>query len=91
MNDRSHTIDIDHLVLDGLDVTPDRAEHIRTLVETELERAMTLRGAIDGLSGSTVRHLEAPAIRVAGPHADGLLAAAVASSIAQAVGGVKGK
>ena len=89
MSDVAHRVEIERIVLNDLDVTPDRAERIRALVEIELQRALAQGDWPDGLEGSDVCHLDAPAIHVAEPHADGHLAGDVAHSIAQTVRGAR--
>jgi len=78
---------IDRIVLTDLGVTPERAEHIRELVEVELQRLLERDGWPDGLAGGEVPHLDAPTMHVAEPHSDSRLAGGLARSIAQALHG----
>jgi hypothetical protein len=89
MSDLLHTIEIDRIVLTDLGVTPDRAEHIRALVEVELQRLLEQGGWPNGLAGGEVDHLEALPMHLVQPRSDSRLANSLAQSIAQTVGGVK--
>jgi hypothetical protein len=89
MRNPVHSVEIDRIVLTDLDVTPDRAERIRALVEVELQRLLEQGGWPDGLAAGEVDHLEAPALHLAEPHNDSRLANGLAQSIAQTVRGVK--
>lgn len=87
MSDPIRTVEIDRIVLTGLDVTPDRAEHIRALVEAALRQRLAQGEWPDG--PTAVRHLEAPAMHVVGSHDDGRLAGGLAGGIAQAIRSIK--
>ena len=89
MSDPAHTVEIDRIVLTDLDVTPDRAERIRALVEAELQHLLAQDGWPDDLAGGEVHHLDAPTMHVAEPHSDSRLASGLAQSIAQTVRGMK--
>jgi hypothetical protein len=78
-------VDIDRIVLTGLDLTPDRAEHIRTLVEAGLRSRLQREGWARDVSGNEVTRLEAPGIQLAQPHSDGFLADALTRNIAGAL------
>jgi hypothetical protein len=85
VNDPVRTVEIDRLTLTGLEVTPDRAEHIRTQLEAELQHRLLREGVPQGLSGGRVNHVHAPEIHLAGPHGDGAVAGALAGSIYHAL------
>ena len=91
MNNPIRAVEIDRIVLTGLDVTPDRAERIRALMGVELQRILESGGRLEGLAGGEVRRLDAPAVHVADLRSDGRIASGLARSIAQAVRGVKGE
>jgi len=76
---------IDRIVLADLGVTPERAEHLRALVEVELQGLLERQGLPDGLAGGEVPHLDAPAMNFADSHSDSRLANGLAQSIAQAL------
>ena len=78
-------IEIDRIVLTGLRVPPERAEHIRALVEVELQRLLEGGGRFDRMDGGEVLHMEASAINMTEPHNDARLASGLAQSIAQAL------
>jgi hypothetical protein len=79
---------IDRIILTDLDVTPERAEQIRGLVETSLQRLMARDSRIEALPPSDVHRLEMPAIHLAGNHGDHHLAEGLAHGIARAIGGL---
>ena len=88
---KAHSIEIDRIILTDLDVTPDRAEHIRALVGTELCRLLAQGEGLEGLTGGEIRHLAAPSMHVTDARDDHRIANGVAQSIAQAIRGAKGK
>jgi hypothetical protein len=79
-----HIIEIDRIVLRGLDLPPHRAERIRALVEVELERRLD-GGFLDGLAGGERSRLEAGRLRLVETQSEGQLAARVAGKIVQAL------
>ncbi len=85
MKDPYRIVEIDRITLTGLEVTPDRAEHIRTQVEAELRRRLQREGSPRGLTGGQVSRLHAPEMHLAGPHSDGFVAGALAGSISRAL------
>ncbi len=85
MNDPVRTVEIDRITLTGLEVTPDRAEHIRTQVEAELRRRLQREGLPQGLAGGQVSRLHAPEMHLAEPHSDSSVAGALAGSISHAL------
>ncbi len=85
MNDPVRTVEIDRITLTGLEVTPDRAEHIRAQVEAELRSRLQREGLPQSLAGGQVNHLDAREMHVAEPHSDGSVAGALAGSISHAL------
>jgi porphobilinogen deaminase len=83
-----HTIEIDHLVLTDLGLTPEWTEHIRGSVEMELQRLLTQERFADVLASGELSRLEAPTIHVAERHSDSSLASSLAQSIAHALRGL---
>ena len=88
MNEPTVTIDIEHLILTDLEVTPERAERIRTLVAVELKRMLEGEGGLDGLSDNSVSYLNLPTIHLDELHEDNDLAQSLARSIAQTLRGM---
>jgi hypothetical protein len=88
MRDRPNTLEIDRLILDGMDVPPGQAERLRILVAAELERILAEEGTLEELAGSAVRRLRVP-LSVFGPYDDRRMARGLARSVARAVGSVK--
>jgi hypothetical protein len=85
MSRPAHVIDIDRLVLTDLDVTPERAERIRALVEVELQRLLVRDGVADGLNEDDVPYLQTPALPLARHNSDQELAGGLAQRVAQAL------
>ena len=77
MSDRPNTVEIERLVLDGLDVPPGQAERLRALVGAELERILAEEGTLEEVTGSAVRRLRAP-LSVVGPYDDRRMARGLA-------------
>ncbi|MGB7537782.1 MAG: hypothetical protein WBM17_04520 [Anaerolineales bacterium] len=87
MNRRLRSIEIDRIILDGLDVAPDRAEHIRRLVAAKLGSALSEGEIHDVSTGGSIPHLAAPPLASGAAHDDGGLAGGLAQSIARAIAG----
>ncbi len=87
----AHSIEIDRIIFTDLGVAPERAEHIRVLVETELRRLLMQGEGLEGLTGGEIRHLAALPMHVANPHDDGHIANGLAQSVAQAIRGARGE
>ena len=89
MNRRLRTVEIDRIILDGLDVTPDRAERIRLLVAAKLSSALAEAEIRDTLAGGSIPHVAAPPLEQGAAHDDGRLAGNLAQSIHRAIAGPK--
>ncbi len=87
MKSRPHTVEIDRIVLKGLNVRPGRAERIRALVEANLENLFEREGMLNGPASGNVGILGAPARDVNANQSESRLAMDLARSIAAAVGG----
>jgi hypothetical protein len=87
MSRPAHTIDIDRLILTDLDITPERAERIRVLVEVELQRLLARDGMADGLAEGDVPYLQAPALTLAAHNSDQQLVGGLVQRVAQALNG----
>ena len=85
MSGPAFRVDIDRIVLTGLDVTPERAEHIRTLVESGLRRQLQREGSPQGIAGGAVKSLHTPEMHLAEPHSDSSVAGALAANISYAL------
>jgi hypothetical protein len=74
MERKTHTIDIDGLVFDGLDLSPERAERLGELLRRELEQLLSSPWSWQGVTSSfDIETLEARGIGLdqKGPWADG--------------------
>jgi hypothetical protein len=89
MNRRLDSVEIDRIVLEGLDVTPDRAGHILRLVEVELSRALAKGETTVASEGGRIPHLIVPPLAASAVHDDRRLAGTIAQRIARAVAGPK--
>ena len=87
MSDPVHSVEIDRIRLTGLEVTPERAERVRAMVEAELQRLLTQDGWPEGSAGGEVSRLDAPMMHVGTPHNDTHLASCLAHSIARILQG----
>ena len=85
MRNPALTVNIDRIVLTGLDVTSDRAERIRTQVEADLLHHLQRGGLPQSLTGGRANRLQAPEIQLTEPHSDSSVAGAVAGSISHAI------
>ena len=81
MNDPVRTVEIDRITLAGLEVTPERAEHIRVQVEAELRHRLQWEGLPQSLAAGQVNHLHAPEMQLAEPHSDSSVVGALTGSI----------
>ena len=77
------TVDIDRIRLTGLEVTPERAERIRAMVEVELQRLLKRQRWPDDLAGGEASRLDAPPMHLDVLHSDSHLANNLARSIVQ--------
>lgn len=85
MSHPAFRVDIDRIVLTGLEVTPDRAEHIRTQVEAELLHRLQREGLPQGLAGGQMNRLPAPEMHLTEPHSDGSVSGALAGNLFHAL------
>lgn len=86
MKTRPHKVEIDRIVLEGVNVGPGRAESIRAAVEANLEHLLEGRRMLDGPVSGNADILEAPARDVNANQSESRLAMDLARSIAAAVG-----
>jgi hypothetical protein len=85
MSETRYRIEIDRIILEGLDFAPARAEGIRRLIEAELH-ALLVRGDVAQVAGSSEAvRLAAPTMGSGDLRSDRQLASALARSVAQAV------
>ena len=87
MSEPVHSVEIDRIRLTGLDVTPERAERIRELVEVELQRLLEREEWPEGLTGGEVSRLDAPTMHMDSRRSDGHLASGLARSVARTMHG----
>lgn len=80
---------IDHIVLKDLQITPERVEHIRTLIEIELQRLLEREGLPDGLTAGEVSHLAAPPMHLSESRYDSVFANNLAQRIVHALRGIR--
>jgi hypothetical protein len=80
-----HSIEIDRIVLSGIELKQDRAERIRTMVEIELQRMLEREGLSESLVGKEVSRLEMPEIYLTKPYDEEEIASCLAMSIYRAL------
>ena len=85
MRGTAFRVDIDRLVLTGLQVTPEQADHIRTLVEAGLQRQLQREGLPQSLTSGEVSRLHTPEMHLAELHNDSSVAGALTKTIAHAL------
>jgi hypothetical protein len=78
-----HTIEIDRIVLSGIELNQDRAERIRTLIEIELQRLLEREGLSESLVEEEISRLEMPEIYLTKPYDEEEIASCLAMSIFQ--------
>jgi hypothetical protein len=89
VSERVHSVEIERIRLTGLDVTPERAERVRGLVEVELQRLLERQTWHEGLASGEVSRLDAATMDVGGSHSDSHLANGLAQSIFRTLRGVE--
>lgn len=87
MSEPHYTLQIDRLVLRGLDLSPGQAERLGVEIADELQALLSQGQDLAGLTDGEVSHVSAPAVHLAGPTDRRRLAGEVARSIAGALGG----
>ncbi len=80
-----HSIEIDRIVLSGIELKQDRAERIRTMVEIELQRMLEREGLSESLVGKEVSRLEMPEIYLTKPYDEEEIVSCLAMSIYRAL------
>ncbi len=90
MNDRGCRIEIERLILSGLDLNQAQAERVRALLEGELRSRLGRQGIPDGLDGGVVDKIDAPSLSVPEAAGEQRLAASLALSLVQALQNGKG-
>ncbi len=84
MRSQRFTVDIDRLVIDGLDVQPERADSIRRLAAQELQQLLRSGSGI-GTSRVIGRAAAPPLMLAGGPVSEKAVAQGVAQRIAAAL------
>ena len=85
MNRNVYRIEIDRLVLDGLEITPGQAKQLHPLLEAELARRLEPEGLV-GLRAQAVSRWVAPPVQFDGNVGMERLATDLAASVAEAIG-----
>jgi hypothetical protein len=80
-----NSIEIDRIVLSGIELKQDRAERIRTMVEIELQRMLEREGLSESLVGKEVSRLEMPEIYLTKPYDEEEIVSCLAMSIYRAL------
>ena len=79
------TVEIDRIRMTGLEMTPERADRVRGLVEAELRRLLEGGRWPEDLSGGEISRLDAAILRVDTAHGDYYMANGLARSIARSL------
>jgi hypothetical protein len=65
MNAQIHIVEVDRIVLEGLDVRPQRAERVRALIEAELQRRLEQEKLPERVASGDVSLAAIPALDIA--------------------------
>lgn len=84
-----HTVDVDRVVLDGLEMTPEQAERLRPLLEAELRDQLERGASLGRLAGVEVLRIEAPAVDLGRSAGEERLAAGLAGSVGEALSSLR--
>lgn len=84
-------IEIDRIILTNLNVAPERAEHIRALIEMELQRRLERGGLPEGLRNTDIIHIQKASMMLTKPQSDALLANDLAQRILQSLHKINGQ
>jgi hypothetical protein len=79
------TIDINRIILTGLGLAPDRAERIRAMTETELQRLLEKEGLPDDLMSNELAGINTPTLHLSETQSDLTLASNLARNIANSL------
>ena len=85
MSQYVNSIEINRIVLSGIELKQDRAERIRTMVEIELQRMLEREGLSESLVGKEVSRLEMPEIYLTKPYDEEEIVSCLAMSIYRAL------
>ena len=85
MSQYVNSIEINRIVLSGIELKQDRAERIRTIVEIELQRMLEREGLSESLVGKEVSRLEMPEIYLTKPYDEEEIVSCLAMSIYRAL------
>jgi hypothetical protein len=85
MKDPHLTLEIDRLVLTGLDLAPGAALRLRTLVARELRQELSQQAGLEGLTSVEWSRLRAPALNLPAPGSEAQLARGLAQGIVQSL------
>lgn len=81
------SLDIDNIVIDDLEISPNRAERIRELVRIELERILEREGLSGRGTNGRLSSIAAPALGPSDLTNDTTLARGIALRIARSIQG----
>lgn len=88
MSEPHYTLQIDRLVLRGLDLSSSQAERLGEEVADELQALLSQGQDLAGLGGGEIYYVSAPGVRLTGLSGGRQLAGDVARSLAGALAGI---
>ena len=80
-----NNIEIDRIVLSGIELKQDRAERIKILIEIELQRLLEREGLSESLDESEISRLDMPEIYLTKPYDEEEIASILALNIFKAL------
>lgn len=75
------TLNIDRIILKGLDVNSDRARLLKPMIEQELQKMFINEGISDHLTNTEIPSIQGGVINIQNMHSDRLLARNIARRI----------
>lgn len=84
-------LNIDRIVLDGFNMTQSRAEHIKSLMQTELQQRLTQGSLRDGLFSGDRSHIASQRLPIDESYSDNRIATSLAENIIGALSGTDNK
>ena len=86
MKNPHFTLEIDRLVLTGLDLGPGASLRLRTLLARELRQELSQLAGLEGLTSVEWSRLTAPVLNLPAPGSEAHLARSLARGIVQSLG-----
>jgi hypothetical protein len=86
MSNRVVNLHIDRIVLNGLDISPGRADSLRSSIGQELQKALAEGGQVEGMTAGSFSRISIPAVKASDLGSEAQIAGSVARSVHSALG-----